>query len=116
MVILDVVSIALGFQIRIWVGALVIGVIPSVWLQMCVFVLSLFLGFTKRRYEYTTLKEKAAGHREILASYTVYFLDQIILICSTLAIVFYGLYTISSDIVKRIGSYDMLYSIAFVIG
>lgn len=114
-VIIDVIFIALGFQIRIWAGAMASGVIPSVWLQMCVFLLALFLGFTKRRYEMKTLGEHAVNHRNVLSHYTVYLLDQIIIICSTLAIVFYGLYAMSPDIVNRIGSQDMVYSVVFVI-
>lgn len=114
-VIIDVVFIALGFQIRIWAGALAANIIPSVWLQMCVFLLALFLGFIKRRYEINILGENAPGHRSVLSHYTIYLLDQIIIICSTLAIVFYGLYTISPDIVSRIGSHNMVYSVVFVI-
>lgn len=114
-VIIDVIFVALGFQIRIWAGAMAAGVMPSVWLQLCVFLLALFLGFTKRRYELTTLQNYAVGHRKVLAEYTPYLLDQMIIICSTLAIVFYGLYTMSPDMIRRIGSHHMLYSIVFVI-
>lgn len=114
-VIMDVVFIAIGFQIRIWAGAAAAGVVPSVWLQMCVFLLALFLGFTKRRQEISTLKERAPEHRSVLEHYTAYLLDQMIIICSTLAIVFYGLYTLSFDIRHRIGSQNMIYSVAFVL-
>jgi 4-hydroxybenzoate polyprenyltransferase len=113
-VILDVIFIAAGFQVRIWAGAVACLVIPSVWLQLCVFVLALFLGFTKRRYELATLKNHASEHRNVLAHYTSYLLDQIIIICSTLAIVFYSLYTISPEITARVG-HTMIYSIGFVI-
>ena len=114
-VILDVIFIATGFYLRILAGAYAINVLPSVWLQMCVFILALFLGFTKRRHEMTMLREKAHEHRAVLEHYTAYLLDQLIMICSTLAIVFYGLYTISPDMVARMGNYDMVYSLVFVI-
>jgi 4-hydroxybenzoate polyprenyltransferase len=114
-VLLDVINIALGFQIRIWAGALAANVLPSVWLQMCVFLLALFLGFTKRRYEIVSLGEKAKDHRRVLEHYTPYLLDQIIMICSTLAVVFYGLYTMSGHIIARTGSFNMLYSVVFVL-
>lgn len=114
-VILDVIFVAAGFQIRIWAGSFATGVLPSVWLQLCVFLLALFLGFTKRRHEVSTLRDQAPEHRSVLAHYTTYLLDQIIIICSTLTIVFYGLYAISSDIMKRVGNHSMLYSIVFVI-
>ena len=114
-VILDVLTVAFGFQVRIWLGAVAVAVFPSLWLQMCVLVLALFLGFTKRRYEIDNLKDKAGDHRQALNEYNLYFLDQMIIISSTLSIVFYGLYTISSDLTTRIGGNELLYSICFVI-
>ena len=115
LVILDVIFIAAGFQIRIWAGSFAAGVLPSVWLQMCVFLLALFLGFTKRRHEISSLKSHAPEHRSVLAHYTTYLLDQIIIICSTLTIVFYGLYAISPEIMLRNHGHSLIYSIVFVI-
>ena len=114
-VILDVAFVAVGFQMRIWAGAAAAQVIPSVWLQMCVFLLALFLGFTKRRHEISTLKEKAPEHRSVLGHYTAYLLDQMIIICSTLTIVFYGLYTLSFYPSHKMASQYMVYSTAFVL-
>ena len=114
-VILDVIFIAVGFQIRIWAGSFAAGVLPSVWLQLCVFLLALFLGFTKRRHEIASLRNHAPEHRSVLAHYTTYLLDQIIIICSTLTIVFYGLYAISPEIMARLGSHNLIYSTGFVI-
>ena len=114
-VIVDVLMIAFGFQIRIFAGSAATHIVPSLWLLMCVFVLALFLGFTKRRYEISTLKSDAVAHRGVLSEYTAYFLDQMIMISSTLVIVFYGLYTISAEVVARIGGYEMFYSTPFVI-
>jgi len=114
-VILDVIFIALGFQVRIWAGSLAAGVFPSVWLQMCVFVLALFLGFIKRRHELIVLKDRAKEHRVVLGHYTSYLLDQIIMICATLTVVFYGLYAISPEIALRFKGHGMVYSIVFVL-
>ena len=114
-VILDVLTVAFGFQVRIWLGAVVVGVLPSLWLQMCVLMLALFLGFTKRRYEIAELGDKAVEHRSALNEYSLYFLDQMIIISSTLAIMFYGLYTISGEVIARIGGQQLLYSVCFVI-
>lgn len=114
-VILDVFFIAFGFLIRVWIGSWVIGVSPSMWLLMCVFVLSLFLGFNKRRAEITLLKDSAVAHRQALLEYNTYLLDQLAVITSTLTVVFYGLYTISPEIVARLGGHQLTYSLAFVI-
>ena len=114
-VIIDVIFVAVGFYIRIWFGSVAVGIIPSVWLQVCVFLIALFLGFTKRRYEMLVLEEQAVHHRHALKRYTTYFLDQMITVCAILTIIFYCLYTFSSDLVERIGSHNMVYSLVFVI-
>lgn len=115
MVLVDVLSVAFGFLMRIWAGSIAAQVLPSAWLQLCVFVLSLFLGFAKRRSEMSLLKLDAHEHRSVLSKYSVYLLDQLIMICATLSIVFYGLYTISPEVVARVHSNAMLYSLPFVI-
>lgn len=114
-VIFDVLTLSLGFQIRIWIGALAIAVIPSLWLQLCVFVSALFLGFTKRQCEILTLKGLAVEHRGALSEYTRPLLDRLILICSALTIMFYCLYTISPEVTSRVGAQGLLYSTVFVI-
>ena len=114
-VIVDVLMVAFGFQIRVLAGAAATHILPSLWLLMCVFVLALFLGFAKRRWEISNLESNASAHRAVLSHYTSYLLDQMIIISSTLSIVFYGLYTISTEVFQRIGGYGMFYSTPFVI-
>jgi len=114
-VILDVIIIALGFELRIWGGGLAVGIYPSVWLQLCVFVLALFLGFIKRRTEKIALFKNADKHRNVLAHYKIILLDQMITISATLCVVFYGLYSISPSIVTDTGNIYMAYTVPFVI-
>src|SRR3970282_673844 len=45
----DVVVIAAGFMLRLLAGTAGIGIEPSNWLLACGFLLTLFLGFAKRR-------------------------------------------------------------------
>jgi 4-hydroxybenzoate polyprenyltransferase len=113
--VLDVFTVAFGFEIRIWAGAVAVGVMPSVWLQVCMFVLALFLGFAKRRCEIIYLESEASAHRSVFSYYTLSLLDQMIMISSTLSILIYGLYTVSSEVKGRIHGLTMFYSIAFVI-
>jgi 4-hydroxybenzoate polyprenyltransferase len=114
-VILDVIAIAIGFELRVWAGALGCLVIPSAWLQLCVFLLALFLSFIKRRHEGSSLYDKHIYRREALAYYQPYFLDQMIMISATLVIVFYGLYVMSEEITARIGNHHMMYTLPFVV-
>jgi 4-hydroxybenzoate polyprenyltransferase len=113
-VIIDVMSLSAGFVLRVLAGTLVIGVYTSPWLLLCTFLLSLFLGFGKRRHELVLLEHEAAEHRDVLVHYSPYFLDQMISIVTTSTLLCYILYTLSPDTVGKIGSYNLLYSVPFV--
>ena len=71
-VVLDVMTIAIGFVLRAVAGGLVIDVHISNWLLVCTMLGALFLGFAKRRHEITLLAEGARGHRRILEEYDPY--------------------------------------------
>lgn len=95
-VILDVFLIAAGFVLRALAGAVAIQVHISGWLLACTTLLSLFLGFCKRRHELVLLGEEAVNHRATLGEYSVALLDQFIAIVSSATIITYALYTIQS--------------------
>ncbi len=114
-VIVDVFSIAIGFVIRVLVGSAIAGIYVSNWLIICTFMLSLFLGFTKRRHELISLDKKADLHRSILSEYNTYFLDQMISVVTASTVVFYILYTVSPETVSKFQTTKMLYSVIFVI-
>jgi len=92
-VILDVMSIALGFILRVSGGAVVIGVTISPWLLLCTFLLSLFLGFSKRRNELLILQADAHSHRSILEHYSLDFIDNMLSIVTASTLISYSLYT-----------------------
>ncbi|NGU67654.1 decaprenyl-phosphate phosphoribosyltransferase, partial [Clostridium perfringens] len=69
-VILDVISIAVGFILRVIAGGVAIDVSLSGWILLCTFFISLFLGFEKRRNEIIKLEGKANEHRKILDDYS----------------------------------------------
>ena len=59
MMILDGMTIAAGFVLRVVGGAVAVSVMPTHWLIVCAFLLALFLAFTKRRQELLTLSDHA---------------------------------------------------------
>jgi 4-hydroxybenzoate polyprenyltransferase len=103
-VILDVMSIAIGFVLRAVAGGLVIGVPVSDWLLVCTILLALFLGLAKRRHELTMLADGATGHRRILEEYDPYLLDQMIAIVAAATLVVYIIYCASPETAERFGT------------
>ncbi len=114
-VILDVLTVAFGFIIRVWAGAAAVHVMPSQWIQVCMFALALFLTLTKRRCEIVVLEKNASSHRPVLSCYTTYLLDRMIAVTLILSIVLYGLYTVSMEVTERIHGVTMFYSTIFVV-
>lgn len=92
-VLLDVMSIAIGFILRVVAGGVVINVDLSVWIILCTLFISLFLGFEKRKNELKSLEKDATKHRKILDEYSIEFLNDISNIVCGATIIFYSLYT-----------------------
>ncbi|MCE5270291.1 decaprenyl-phosphate phosphoribosyltransferase [bacterium] len=114
-VLLDVMLVAAGFVLRVLGGTVAIAVETSHWIILCTFLLSLFLGFAKRRHELTLLEGEADSHRAVLVHYSPYFLDQMISIVTTSTLLCYILYTLSPETVAHVGSTHLVYTVPFVI-
>lgn len=115
MVILDVMSISIGFMLRAIAGAVVVGVAFSSWLLLCTFMLSLFWGFSKRRGELYLLEGDAGKHRKILNEYSVSFLDLMMGIVATMTLMSYVMYTISPTTIQNLGTDKMVYTVPIVV-
>ena len=112
--ILDVLIISLGFVLRVGAGVTLIAVERfSPWLYIVMFLLSLFLGFGKRRAELALLAHGAGSHRKVLDGYTLPLLDQYIMIVSGATIVAYSLYTFSAPNLPE--NHSMMLTIPFVV-
>jgi 4-hydroxybenzoate polyprenyltransferase len=114
-VIIDVIVIATGFVLRILAGAAALAVLPSAWLILCGVMISLFLGFTKRRAEVVLLGDRASEHRRVLAHYSTAFLDQMISIVTAATVVGYVLYTVDERTVELVGSRALILSVPLVL-
>ncbi|MDP1613350.1 MAG: decaprenyl-phosphate phosphoribosyltransferase [Sulfuritalea sp.] len=114
-VILDVFIIASGFMLRILAGTLGIGIAPSQWLLLCGLMLTLFLGFAKRRAELNALLAESAGHRRVLEHYTAPMLDQFIGIAAAGTVISYALYTVSAETVALHGTRGLIATVPFVL-
>ncbi len=112
--IIDVFVLAACFVLRVHAGVTLINVERfSPWLYVAMTLLSLFLGFGKRRAELALLAHGAGSHRKVLDGYTLPLLDQYIMIVSATTIIVYSLYTFSAPNVPANDS--MMLTIPFVI-
>ncbi|HEX8962275.1 MAG TPA: decaprenyl-phosphate phosphoribosyltransferase [Rhodocyclaceae bacterium] len=114
-VVLDVFIIAAGFMLRILAGTVGVGIPPTHWLLLCGLMLTLFLGFAKRRAELEILVDDSAVHRRVLEHYSRPLLDQFIVIAATGTIVSYALYTVSADTMAVHGTRWLIATLPFVL-
>jgi 4-hydroxybenzoate polyprenyltransferase len=115
MVILDVMSISLGFVLRVVAGAQATHVEVSRWLFLCTIFLALFLAFSKRRHEITLLAGAAAEQRRVLDHYSPAFLDQMINVVTASSVVAYALYCVAPETVEKYHTQDLIYTIPLVL-
>jgi 4-hydroxybenzoate polyprenyltransferase len=112
-VLLDIFGLAGGFVLRAAAGAVAIDVPISPWLYIATLLGALLIALGKRRTELETLGvEAAVGHRRNLESYSVEFIDQLILVISSAALMTYALYTFSAENLPR--NHSMMLTIPVV--
>jgi len=114
-VILDVLTVAMGFVLRAVAGGEAVDVDISGWLIICTILIALFLALGKRRHEYLSLGGQAASHRPILAEYSEGFLDQMIAVVTASTVMAYVLYTMWPDTVAKFHTRLLPLTLPFVL-
>jgi 4-hydroxybenzoate polyprenyltransferase len=108
LVILDVMTIASLFILRVVAGAVAVEAHASEWLLLCTAMLALFLGFTKRRQEAMSEESMPAASssatgsqvtRPVLEHYSLPFLDQTVAMVTAAAIMSYAIYAVNSPLI-----------------
>jgi 4-hydroxybenzoate polyprenyltransferase len=115
LVILDVLTVAVGFVLRAVAGAVAVEAEISGWLLICTVLIALFLALGKRRHEYLTLHGGAAAHRPILAEYSEGFIDQMIAVVTASTVTAYALYTMSPETVAKFHTRLLPITLPFVL-
>jgi 4-hydroxybenzoate polyprenyltransferase len=104
-VIVDVMTLAGLFILRVAAGANAVEAHASEWLLLCTGMLALFLGVTKRRQEAVSELHQGSSSRPVLEHYSLPFLDQMVSLVTTGTVISYAIYTVNSPL---IGSRMML--------
>jgi 4-hydroxybenzoate polyprenyltransferase len=103
-VIIDVLTLSIGFVLRAVAGAVAVDVEISHWLLVCTILLALFIALAKRRHEIVLLAGDAAAHRPILGEYSPYLLDQMIAVVTASTLIAYIFYTVSPETQQKFGT------------
>jgi 4-hydroxybenzoate polyprenyltransferase len=104
-VIIDVMTLAGLFILRVAAGASAVDAHASEWLILCTGMIAMFLGFTKRRQEAVSELHQGTSSRPALDHHSLPFLDQMVSLVTTGTVISYAIYTVNSPL---IGSQMML--------
>jgi 4-hydroxybenzoate polyprenyltransferase len=105
-VILDVMTIAGLFVLRVLAGAVAVDADASAYLLLTTGMVALFLGFTKRRQEATSELHSGAESRPVLEHYSIPFLDQMVAMVAAGTVISYAIYAVNSPLIgaKMLGT------------
>ena len=109
--IIDVMSIAMGFVLRVIFGGVIIGVKLSPWILMTTFLLCLFLGFSKRYSELSIVSY--SQERRTLSFYNKKLLESLIISSCSATLICYCLYAVQMSI--NLNKSYFVFSTVFVI-
>lgn len=113
--IVDVVIIAVGFVLRLFVGSAVTGIPLSMWIVVMTFLLALFMALAKRRDDVLIFLETGKKMRRVIDGYNLQFLDTAMAIMASVVIVAYITYTTSSEVLSRMHSEYLYLTALFVV-
>lgn len=91
--VLDIFTIAAGFVLRVYAGAMALHVPVSMWMFITTLCLGLYLAAIKRRQE---LSQSGTEGRKVLERYTVSLVGRYAEMSATGALLFYSMFVISS--------------------
>jgi len=110
-VILDVMTLASVFILRVAAGAVAVDAHASEWLLLCTGMFALFLGVTKRRQEAVSELHEGTSSRPVLEHYSLPFLDQMVAMVTTGTVISYSIYAVNSPIIGN----EMMWTIPPVV-
>lgn len=99
--ILDIFIIAIGFPLRARAGGNIANVEVTVWLNIMIFLLALFMAAGKRRDDVLLKISSGENMRKAIKGYTLDFLNALLALISSVMIVSYFMYTVSQSVMER---------------
>lgn len=110
--LVDITILVAGFLIRILYGAIVTNIAISNWLYLTVIAMSFYFALGKRRNELRWVGDK--GTRQVLKAYPIGFLDKNMVMCMTLANVFYALWSVDKKTIEFYNNQYLIFTVPIV--
>lgn len=102
--LIDVTIIAIGFVMRVLIGGLATDIWISHWLVLMTFLVTLFLAFTKRNDDYRIYEQTGQKPRISITGYNKTFINEATAIIASVTLVCYIMYTMSPEVIERMGT------------
>jgi len=112
--IVDIFIIATGFVLRLFAGAQVTDTSLSMWIIIITFLLAIFLALAKRRDD-VLLSIEGKETRKNIDGYNLEFVNAAMVLMSGVVILSYLQYTVSPEVIARLGSEYLYLTTLFVI-
>jgi 4-hydroxybenzoate polyprenyltransferase len=112
--IFDIFIVAVGFVLRIKAGSVISYTAISEWLNIMVFLLALFMATAKRRDDILIKISSGMDMRKSVKGYNLEYLSNITSLICAVIIVAYFMYTMSPEVIARMGTYRLYYTCIFV--
>lgn len=113
--IVDVTCVAVFYVIRLFVGSVVTGVTLSMWIIMMTFLLAVFIALAKRRADLLLYLDSGERTRKVLDGYNIEFLNSSMVVMAAVVIVSYIMYAVSPEVIGRVNTDKMYFTVVFVI-
>lgn len=113
--IIDVLIIAMGFVLRLFIGSVAGDTKLSMWIIIMTFLLALFLALAKRRDDVLISLADGNKTRKSMDGYNIEFLNSSMMVMASVMLVSYILYTTSIDVRLRVHSDNLYLTVIFVI-
>lgn len=113
--IVDVMIIAAGFVLRVWIGGYVCSIWVSPWIVCLTFLLTLFMAFAKRRDDVLIFERSGARTRDNVSEYNLSYLDQVLGLLGSITMVCYVIYTLQPEVEARLGCEYVYLTSVFVL-
>ena len=112
--LIDITIISLGFLIRLFAGGVIAEVPVSSWMYIMAFLLAMLLALGKRRDDLLILKNEGTEVRKSVKGYSLEYVNIVSVMLSAVTLVAYIMYTLSPEVIARVGNSHVYVTSLFV--